>query len=49
MLEKLNSTIPTLSTFSVTKEILEKLGLGLDNPVKTVFLEFLAKQLVFKG
>jgi hypothetical protein len=49
LLDKLYSTIPTLWNIPITKPFSEKLGLGLDNPVKTVFLEFLVEQPGFKG
>jgi hypothetical protein len=49
LLEELNSSIPTLPKSPQKKAISEKWGFRIDNPVRTVFLQFLSEQLVFKG
>ncbi len=49
VLEQLNSTIPTLWNTHVTNVNLERLGLGLDNPARTVFQSFWSNKRFSRG
>jgi hypothetical protein len=49
LLERLKSTIPNLQIYLPKKANFDKLGLGIDNPCRIVFFEFVDEQVLAEG
>jgi hypothetical protein len=49
LLGRLKSTIPNLQIYLPKKANSEKLGLGIDNPCRIVFFEFVDEQVLGEG
>jgi hypothetical protein len=49
LLGRLKSTIPNLQIYPPKKANSEKLGLGIDNPCRIAFFEFVDEQMLGEG
>jgi hypothetical protein len=49
LLGRVKATVPNLQIYLPKKANSEKLGLGIDNPRRIVFLEFADEQVLGKG